>query len=109
MTQRELASQLGVSLGKVNYCIRALIDRGWVKVNNFKNSNNKAAYAYLLTPRGLEQKAQITLRFLKRKMVECEQLRLEIAELQREVGGEAVRIGEDSAPQPAGPAERKTE
>jgi EPS-associated MarR family transcriptional regulator len=85
VTQRELARHLGVSLGKVNYCLKALIERGWVKANNFKNSNNKAAYAYLLTPRGIEQKAQITINFLKHKMHEYEHLRQEIAELEQEV------------------------
>ena len=67
VTQRELARYLGVSLGKVNYCLKALIDRGWIKANNFKNSNNKAAYAYLLTPRGIEGKTQITIRFSDRR------------------------------------------
>ena len=85
VTQRELAHLLGVSLGKVNYCLKALIDRGWIKANNFKNSNHKAAYAYLLTPRGIEQKAQITLNFLRHKMHEYEHLKQEIAELQQEV------------------------
>jgi EPS-associated MarR family transcriptional regulator len=85
VTQRELARHLGVSLGKVNYCLKALIDRGWVKANNFKNSNNKAAYAYLLTPRGIEQKAQITINFLKHKMHEYEHLKQEIVELEQEV------------------------
>jgi EPS-associated MarR family transcriptional regulator len=87
ITQRELAQQLGVSLGKVNYCLRALIDRGWVKARNFKNSNNKAAYAYLLTPRGIEEKAQITVRFLKRRMEDYELLKREIEQLEREVNG----------------------
>jgi len=85
VTQRELARHLGVSLGKVNYCLKALIDRGWIKANNFKNSNNKAAYAYLLTPRGIEQKAQITLRFFKQKIEEYELLKHEIEELEQEV------------------------
>lgn len=85
VTQRELAQHLGVSLGKANYCLKALIDRGLVKANNFKNSNNKAAYAYLLTPNGIEEKTKITLRFLKHKMREYEHLKLEIAELEREV------------------------
>ena len=87
ITQRELAQELGVSLGKANYCLKALIDRGWVKVNNFKNSNNKAAYAYLLTPSGLEEKAKITVRFLKQRMMDYEQLKREIAELEAEVNG----------------------
>jgi len=85
VTQRELAQHLGVSLGKVNYCLKALIDRGWVKANNFKNSNNKSAYAYLLTPRGLEEKARITVRFLKQRMLDYGHLKQEIAELEKEV------------------------
>jgi EPS-associated MarR family transcriptional regulator len=87
VTQRELAKNLGVSLGKINYCIKALIDRGWIKANNFKNSNNKAAYAYLLTPRGIEEKARITVRFLRQRVQEYEQLKREIAELEAEVNG----------------------
>ena len=66
LSQRELARELGVSLGKVNYCVNALIEKGWVKARNFRNSNNKLAYAYLLTPRGIEQKAAITVYFLRR-------------------------------------------
>ncbi len=91
ITQRELAQQLGVSLGKVNYCLKALIDRGWVKANNFKNSNNKSAYAYLLTPAGLEEKAKITVRFLKQRLGEYEQIKREIAELEAEVNGSTVK------------------
>ena len=87
MTQRELAKHLGVSLGKANYCLKALIDRGWVKVRNFTNSNNKAAYAYLLTPKGLEEKARISVRFLRQRMLDYEQLKREIAELEAEVKG----------------------
>ena len=87
ITQRELAQELGVSLGKVNYCLKALIDRGWVKVNNFRNSDNKAAYAYLLTPSGLEEKTRITVRFLKQRIKDYEQLKREIAELEAEVNG----------------------
>ena len=85
VTQRELAQHLGISLGKANYCLRALIDRGWIKANNFKNNKNKAAYAYLLTPSGIEQKALITLRFFRKKIREYEQLRQELEELEREV------------------------
>ena len=87
ITQRELAQHLGVSLGKANYCLKALIDRGWVKVNNFKNSDRKAAYAYLLTPSGIEEKAKITVRFLKQRMQDYEQIKMEIAELEAEVNG----------------------
>ncbi len=85
ITQRELAKQLGVSLGKVNYCLKALIDRGWVKATNFKNSHNKMAYAYLLTPNGLEEKAKITVRFLKQRMRDYEMIKQEILELQAEI------------------------
>ena len=85
ITQRELAKELGISLGKANYCLRALIEKGWVKANNFKNSNNKSAYAYLLTPTGIERKAQITTRYLRRKMEEYEALKREIEQLKAEV------------------------
>jgi EPS-associated MarR family transcriptional regulator len=86
LTQRELAREMGVSLGKVNYCVNALIEKGWIKARNFRNSNNKLAYAYLLTPRGMEQKAAITVHFLRRKVAEYESLKKEIARLRREVG-----------------------
>ena len=87
ITQRELAATLGVSLGKVNYCLKALVGKGWVKANNFRNHNKKSAYAYLLTPKGIERKAQITVRFLKRKVEEYEALKKEIELLQKEVAG----------------------
>ncbi len=83
-TQRELAEALGVSLGKANYCLRALVDRGWVKVRNFRANPNKLAYAYLLTPAGLDGKARLTVRFLKRKLDEYDLLRAEIEQLRRE-------------------------
>lgn len=86
ISQRALAEVLGVSLGKTNYCLKALIRRGLVKARNFRNSNNKAAYAYFLTPMGMEEKAKVTARFLKRKMAEYEMLREEIKNLRREVG-----------------------
>ena len=85
ITQRELAKELGVSVGKVNYCLKALIDKGWIKANNFKNSNKKLAYFYILTPSGLEQKAKITMNFLKRKMSDYEELKKEIEVLKNEV------------------------
>ena len=81
ISQRELAEILGVSLGKANYCIRAMIDKGLVKANNFKNSDNKRAYFYKLTPRGIEAKAKMSVRFLARKIAEYEALWLEIEEL----------------------------
>ena len=85
ISQRELSRELGVSLGKVNYCLRALIDKGWVKAKNFKNSSNKMAYRYLLTPHGVQQKAALTTSFLKRKLVEYETLQREIETLRSEV------------------------
>lgn len=85
LSQRDVARELGISLGKANYCLRALMEKGWVKTTNFKNSHNKAAYMYLLTPRGLESKANLTLRFLKIKTREYEALRAEIEEIRREV------------------------
>ena len=81
VTQRELAKELGVSLGKVNYCLKALVQRGLVKAKNFKNSKNKSAYIYVLTPKGIEEKSRITLRFLKRKKAEYESLKTEIDQL----------------------------
>lgn len=85
MTQRELADDLGVSLGKTNYCLKALVEKGWLKASNFKNNKNKLSYSYLLTPSGVEQKARITVRFLKRKMGEYESLKEEIEQLKKEV------------------------
>ena len=84
LSQREVARALGVSLGKANYCLRALTQRGLVKVRNFKNSKNRAAYRYFLTPKGIEEKALLALRFLKIKTREYELLRLEIEQLRRE-------------------------
>jgi EPS-associated MarR family transcriptional regulator len=88
VTQRELAQLLGVSLGKVNYCLQALIGKGFIKARNFRNSSNKRAYLYILTPQGIEAKARISLAFLKRKLHEYEQLKDEIAQLEREVNGD---------------------
>ena len=84
LSQRDLARELGISLGKVNYCLQALIGKGWIKASNFTNSQNKAAYIYLLTPRGVEEKAKLALRFLNAKMREYEQLRVEIEQMRSE-------------------------
>ena len=84
-TQREIAEQLGVSLGGVNYCIKALVERGLVKLNNFAKSEKKMGYAYILTPEGIAAKTKITAKFLKRKMAEHEQLQKEIEQLQTEM------------------------
>ena len=86
LTQRELASQLGISLGKAHYVLKALVNVGWIKLGNFRRSDNKLGYAYLLTPQGLAEKSAITRRFLLRKQGEYVQLRTEIEMLQREVG-----------------------
>ena len=85
LTQRQLSEALGVSLGKTNYVLNALIDVGWVKLDNFQKSDNKWGYTYLLTPMGVAEKAAITLRFLNRKKQEYDDLQIEIAQLQREV------------------------
>lgn len=84
ISQRQLARELGISLGKANYCLKALIDKGTVKTANFRNSKNKKAYLYKLTPKGIEEKSTLTLRFLKRKREEYELLKQEIEQLQRE-------------------------
>ena len=86
MTQRQLAVALGISLGKTNYVLKALMDVGWLKLGNFRRSNSKMGYAYLLTPVGVVEKAVITKQFLQRKRAEYERLALEIARLELEVG-----------------------
>lgn len=88
INQRDLAKTLGISLGKTNYCIKALLDKGLLKMQNFQSSNRKLAYAYILTPAGIIEKSAITARFLKRKMTEYENLRTEIEFLQHEVESE---------------------
>lgn len=93
ITQRQLAQQLGVSLGKVNYCLKALIGKGFVKARNFKNSDNKRAYLYVLTPRGLEEKSRISVAYLKRKLSEFEQLEIEIEELRTEIRENGAKEG----------------
>lgn len=85
LTQRQLAEELGVSLGKTHYLIKSLIDVGWVKLDNFQKSDSKWGYAYFLTPMGAAEKAAITARFLVRKQREYNELKVEIALLQEEV------------------------
>lgn len=85
ITQRELAAKLGVSLGKANYCLRALMTKGWVKATNFRRNPNKLAYAYLLTPKGIEEKARIAVGFLRQKLHEFDVLKAEIERLTVEV------------------------
>ncbi len=96
-SQRKIADELGISLGRVNYCLQALIEKGLVKVNNFRSNANRRAYLYLLTPRGIEEKAVVTARFLKRKLDEYEALKREVEELQRE----AVRQSSNATTPPA--------
>ena len=85
MGQRELAQAMDVSLGKVNYCIKALVDKGFVKLENFRKKEDKRAYAYLLTRKGIEEKARVTVAFLQRKLDEYDSVRREIKELRKEV------------------------
>jgi len=91
LSQRALARELGLSLGKVNYCVQALMEKGLVKAHNFRNSQNKTAYMYYLTPKGIEDKARVTVRFLKARMAEYEQLKAEIEALRRAAIQERVR------------------
>ena len=81
LTQRQLSEELGISLGKVNYCLKSLIQRGFVKINNFKNSNHKLQYSYLLTPKGIEEKTKLTIEFLKVKTEEYEELKKEVEKI----------------------------
>jgi len=85
ISQRELARILGISLGRANYCLNALVEVGLLKVSNFRTSKNKLAYMYVLTPSGIEEKAKITLRFLAYKLQEYEMLKKEISTLKSEV------------------------
>ena len=85
ITQRQLSKELGVSLGKAHYVVKALVEVGWIKLENFQRSDNKLGYAYLLTPAGVVEKAKITRQFLHRKQREYRQLKREIEQLQIEV------------------------
>ena len=89
LTQRELADQLGMSVGGLNYCLKALIDKGSVKMQNFQNSKNKFKNVYLLTPQGIAEKVTLTSHFLKRKMEEYEAMKVEIEALKSEVDAPA--------------------
>ena len=85
LTQRELAHQLGISLGKTNYCLKVLKEKGWLKWGNFSTNPNKLQYMHLLTPKGVSEKLTLTMHFLKRKEKECELLKVEIAHLHNEL------------------------
>ena len=84
-TQRQLSKDLDLSLGKVNYCLRSIVEKGFVKIDNFKNSKNKSQYSYLLTPKGIEEKAKLTMEFIRIKTQEYEQLKDEIESLKIDV------------------------
>ena len=85
ISQRDLARDLGISLGRANHCLRALMDKGLIKANNFKNNRNKKAYMYYLTPRGMAEKARATARFLEVKVAEYEALQREIDNIRRDM------------------------
>lgn len=89
LSQREIARTLGISLGKANYCVRALVDRGWVKMVNFSQSDRKTAYFYKLTPKGVREKGGAARRFLDRKLEEHEQVTAEIEALRSEIAAAA--------------------
>ena len=92
LTQRELSKDMGVSLGKINYCMQKLIEKGWVKISNFSNNPNKVSYIYLLTPQGIEQKRILTISFLKIKLDEYEVLKNEINKLKQDA--EKLHLGQ---------------
>ena len=89
--QREMSSDLGISLGKTHYLISGLVNRGLIKIENFKHSKNKKGYVYLLTPKGLKQKLEITREFLRRKEIEFNKIQNEIKELRKEIAQKEVR------------------
>ena len=84
-TQRKLSQEMGVSLGKINYCMKKLIEKGWVKLTNFSQNPNKVDYIYLLTPKGVEQKTRLTFSFLRIKIEEYEDLKEEIRSLKKDI------------------------
>jgi EPS-associated MarR family transcriptional regulator len=94
LSQRDLADALGISLGKTNYCLQALLGKGFIKMQSFRKSQNKPAYAYLLTPTGIAEKAGLTVRFLARKLAEFKSLTLEIEALKYEVNQAPVNSAE---------------
>lgn len=96
ISQRELAKELGISLGKVNYCLKALVEKGLLKINRCRENPNKGAYFYLITPKGIKEKARVTLEFLRTKTKEYEMLTKEIEELRREAQNYAVEAKAES-------------
>ena len=96
LSQRDIAQKMGVSLGKTNYCLKALIDKGFIKLQNFYHNDKKSAYIYFLTPSGIEEKAEVTYRFLQRKIKEYEDIKVEIANLKNETAFAKVTEVKDS-------------
>ncbi len=94
MSQRDLAHATGISLGKINYCVKALLGKGLIKMQNFRNSRDKLAYAYLLTPAGISAKTELTSMFLRRKIAEYEALKGEIDLLTKEVRNSGSELSE---------------
>jgi len=92
LSQRQLSMRCNVSLGSIHYCLSALIEKGFIKAKNFKNSKNKLAYSYILTPSGLAHKQKITMEFLKRKQMEFELMKDEIAKLEGELNQMSQKI-----------------
>ena len=86
LSQREMAARLGISLGRTNYCLRALVEKGAIKLSNFRASRTKLSYVYRLTPTGISRRLSLTRRFLERKLAEYDRLQVQIAELRRELG-----------------------
>ena len=84
-SQRSLAKRLGVSLGRINFCVRALTEKGWIKANNFRRSDSQWAYAYVLTPEGMDEKLRLTAHFLQRKSAEYDRLQAELERLRKEM------------------------
>jgi len=101
LSQRELAQRLGLSLGKTNYCLRALVDKGWVKVKNFRNSQNKLAYAYVLTASGIQARLAAATRFLKFKQREFARIQREIEQLRSELAMQSTVSNQESERQRA--------
>lgn len=99
-SQRELARELGISVGKVNYCLRALIQRGWVKMRNFRDSTNKLAYTYTLTSKGIEERVSVASRFLRRKLAEYDALSQEIERLTQDLREDRDQADAESTPSP---------
>jgi EPS-associated MarR family transcriptional regulator len=97
VTQRTLAKEVGINVSSINFCLKALVEKGWIKVGNFSKNPNKLSYAYLLTPTGVVEKTALTRRFLQRKTAEYEKLREEIEALQSEVEQASVPLANESA------------